>query len=173
MNKSMTHTAAKETPSLTDEEKAFQKIIRYLTYCDRTTYELHCKLANAGFSEEVIQSSLDRVCHAGFVNDEHLAQRLIEQYFQAGKGKNAAIASLKKKGIPENVINQLLLESSYEEEDESARALTYLYRHPPRGKNLHDSAFRKLISKGYSVSAASSAASSYCSKQTTDNNSEF
>lgn len=169
----MKSTPDKESPSLTDEEKAFQKIIRYLTYCDRTTHELRCKLTDAGFSEEVIQSSLDRVCRAGLVNDVQLSQRFIEQAFQSGKGKNAAIAGLKKKGISEDVINQLLLESSYEEEDESARALAYLYRHAPRGKNLHDSAFRKLIAKGYSISAASSAASTYCSEQAAESNREF
>ena len=41
------------------------------------------------------------------------------------------------------------------------RAYQFLLKHPPRGKSIRESAFRKLVSKGYSVSAASKSAARY------------
>lgn len=150
---------------LDDEEKAYQKILRILNYRDRTSFEIRKKLLEGDFTPQVTEDAIDHARGLNLINDERFSRNFIEQYFRSGKGKRAAINELKKKGIPEVDAFTYLEESSYAQEDESSRAFAYLNAHPPRGKNLRESAFRKLVSKGYTVSAASSAARLYCEKQ--------
>ena len=66
-----------------------------------------------------------------------------------------------KKGFSEEEIRLKLEDSSFSEEDEELRAYEFLLHHRPQGKNLRDSAFRKLVNKGYSINAASKAARKY------------
>ena len=150
--------------SCDEGKKAYEKILRALGHRDRTVHELRTKLLEAGFSANATENALHQARNLDLVNDDRFCRNYIEQTFRAGKGRRAAINGLKRKGIPESVILIHLEESSFADEDETERAHAFLERHTPQGRNIRECAFRKLIAKGYSISAASTAAKRYSSR---------
>ncbi len=144
-----------------DEKKAYQKILRILGYRDRTSFELRSKLHDDGYAPESIEAALNHARSLGIINDERFCQNYIESAFRNGKGYRMVLKELKRKGIGEQEALIQIERSSFSEGDECQRALEFLEKHPPRGKNIRDGAFRKLISKGYSVDASSKAAAQF------------
>lgn len=144
-----------------DEKKAYQKILKVLSYKDRSVSEIRQKLQADGFTHEAVEGAIAKAIRLGILNDQRFCIQFIENSFRAGKGRRVVERALKEKGFSENEIAKLLQESSFEQENEEKRAYEFLIKHPPRGKNLRDSAFRKLVNKGYSIAAAAAAAKKY------------
>ena len=136
-------------------DKAYQKILKLLNYRDRTSFELRNRLEEKGFSQVAINEALHKAIRLGFVDDARFCQIYIEQSFRAGKGKRRVENELKKKGISQqDILAQF-------EDNEEERAYLFLQKHPPRGKHIRESAFRKLAARGYSINASSQAAARY------------
>lgn len=154
-----------EASKLDDPQKAYEKILRVLGFKDRSTFELRNKLLEDGYSTEAVEQALERAVRLGLVNDARYLETQIEMKFRSGKGKRAAAHELLRKGFSQEEIDSQIENSSYSEEDEEARAYQFLLTHAPRGKNLRESAFRKLVNKGYSINAASKVARKYCENQ--------
>lgn len=142
-------------------DKAYQKILKLLNYRDRTSFELRNRLEEKGFSQVAINEALHKAIRLGFVDDARFCQIYIEQSFRAGKGKRRVENELKKKGISQQDILAQFEDSSFMEDDEEERAYLFLQKHPPRGKHIRESAFRKLAARGYSINASSQAAARY------------
>ena len=154
-------TADNESSSFDNPEKAYQKILKVLSYRDRSSHELREKLLSYGFSTEATEQALDRAQRYGLVNDDRFLENQIESKFRSGKGRRLVAREMTKKGFSEEEIRLKLEDSSFSEEDEELRAYEFLLHHRPQGKNLRDSAFSKLVNKGYSINAASKAARKY------------
>ena len=144
-----------------NDEAAYQKILRLLNYRDRTSHELAERLQKNGFSSRATCGALDRAMRLGLVDDARYCRNYIDQSFRAGKGRRVVENDLKRKGVPQADVLLHLSTSVFEDENEEERAYQFLLKHPPRGKSIRESAFRKLVSKGYSVSAASKSAARY------------
>lgn len=149
-----------------NDEAAYQKILRLLNYRDRTSHELAERLQKDGFSSRATCGALDRATRLGLVNDARYCRNYIDQSFRAGKGRRVVENDLKRKGVSQADVLFYLSTSVYEEENEEERAYQFLLKHPPRGKNIRESSFRKLVSKGYSVSTASKSAVRYLQEAT-------
>ena len=147
-----------------NDEAAYQKILRLLNYRDRTSHELVERLQKDGFSSKATYEALDRAMRLGLVDDARYCRNYIDQSFRAGKGRRVVENDLKRKGISQADVLLYLSASVFEEENEEERAYQFLLKHPPRGKNIRESAFRKLVSKGYSINAASKSAARYMSE---------
>ena len=149
-----------------NDEAAYQKILRLLNYRDRTSHELAERLQKDGFSSRAICGALDRTMRLGLVDDARYCRNYIDQSFRAGKGRRMVENDLKRKGVSQADVLFYLSASVFEEENEEERAYQFLQKHPPRGKNIRESAFRKLVSKGYSINAASKSAVRYLRETT-------
>mgnify|MGYP004496157881 CR=1 FL=1 len=149
-----------------NDEAAYQKILRLLNYRDRTSHELAERLQRDGFSPRATYEALDRATRLGLVDDTRYCRNYIDQSFRAGKGRRVVENDLKRKGFSQADILLHLSTSVFEEENEEERAYQFLLKHPPRGKNIRESAFRKLVSKGYSINAASKSAVRYFQETT-------
>ena len=169
-NKQLANSSAESTEGtkqlIDNDEAAYQKILRLLNYRDRTSHELAERLQKDGFSSRAICGALDRAMRLGLVDDARYCRNYIDQSFRAGKGRRMVENDLKRKGVSQADVLFYLSASVFEEENEEERAYQFLQKHPPRGKNIRESAFRKLVSKGYSINAASKSAVRYLRETT-------
>ncbi len=166
-----------------DETRAFEKVTRLACSRERGSRELIDRLVRDGFSQEVAESAVQRALDCGLIDDTRYGAVLIRTRVAQGRGRKGIEDELERAGIaasdipgwPEeffsvddfdpfrvnaNAEDDVVgctfgCESSDEQEIE--RALALLRRKPPRSKNIQASAYRKLVTKGYSTSVASAA----------------
>ena len=166
-----------------DETKAFEKVTRLTCARERGSRELVDRLVRDGFSREVAESAVQRALDCGLIDDTRYGAVLVRTRVAQGRGRKgiedeldrAGIAASDIPGWPEEFFSvddfdpfrvnanaedgvvgcSFGCESSDEQEVE--RALALLRRKPPRSKNIQASAYRKLVTKGYSTSVASAA----------------
>lgn len=164
-----------------DETKAFEKVTRLAYKREHGSRELVDRLVRDGFSREVAKSAVQRALDCGLIDDVRYGTVLVRTRVAQGRGRKGIEDELERAGIaasdipgwPEEFFSvddfdpfrvnanaedgvvgcSFGCESSDEQEVE--RALALLRRKPPRSKNIQASAYRKLVTKGYSTSVAS------------------
>lgn len=140
------------------EEEAFSKACRFLSYRQRTEYELRRYLNKGGY-EEAIDSVMDRLKRAGLVNDRIFAESWIdERSGERGYGRRRLRMELIKLGIGKNLTNDVL-ESHYPENLEEVRAGSIAARQWPRisGKTPRDRGrklYAFLLRRGFDAEAS-------------------
>lgn len=141
-----------------DENEVFKKIVRLTNVRDRSTCELRNRFLSDEFPEEAVEEALSRAQRCALIDDMRFADSLIRSRVNAGKGRRGIERELEKHEIEACDVPGWPEEYFASDEDELDHALNALQRKPPRAKNKRDSAYRKLVSQGYSSSIASSAA---------------
>ena len=136
-----------------------------------------------GFSREVAKSAVQRALDCGLIDDVRYGTVLVRTRVAQGCGRKgiedeldrAGIAASDIPGWPEEFFSVddfdpfrvnanaedgvvgCSFGSESSDEQEIERALALLRRKPSRSKNIQASAYRKLVTKGYSTSVASAA----------------
>ena len=152
-------TAQSQTPpSKGTSSDAFSRIVRLCSVRDRSVFELKDRLAQEGFDEVESQAAVDRAVACGLVDDVRFADSFIRGRLARGKGMQGIERELKARGIDASALPGWPDEYCSSDDSERDRALAVLKAAPPRAKNVRDSAFRKLINKGFSSDVAASAA---------------
>ena len=166
-----------------DETKAFEKVTRLACARERGSRELVDRLVRDGFSREVAKSAVQRALDCGLIDDVRYGTVLVRTRVAQGCGRKGIEDELERAGIaasdipgwPEEFFSvddfdPFRVNANAEDgvvgcsfgcvssdEQEIERALALLRRKPPRSKNIQASAYRKLVTKGYSTSVASAA----------------
>lgn len=164
-----------------DETRAFEKVTRLACARERGSRELIDRLVRDGFSREVAESAVQRALDCGLIDDVRYGAVLVRTRVSQGRGRKGIEDELERAGIaasdipgwPEEFFsvddfNPFRVNANAEDgvvgcsfgsessdEQEIERALALLRRKPPRSKNIRASAYRKLVTKGYSTSVAS------------------
>ena len=149
---------AQDEPSSSDSNAAFKKIIDLVNASDKSEAAIRQRLSLKGFDEEAIESSVARAKEYGFIDDKRYADVLVRSRLAQGRGLVGIERELLSQDIDPDLLEGWPYEYGIDESSEIERALDFLQRKPPRSKNVRESAYRKLVSKGYSTSVASSAA---------------
>src|SRR5438445_11620963 len=93
------------TSEASREEQARNLCLRLLTARARTRAELAGQLTKRGYPDDVSGRVLDRLAHAGLVDDVDFAEQWVpSRPVNAGKGKRAWAAELRTKGVDNDVI---------------------------------------------------------------------
>lgn len=166
-----------------DETKAFEKVTRLACARERSSRELVDRLVRDGFSREVAKSAVQRALDCGLIDDVRYGAVLIRTRVSQGRGRKGIEDELERAGIAasdipgwseeffsvddfdpfrvnanaEDGVVGCSFGSESGDEQEIERALALLHRKPPRSKNVQASAYRKLVTKGYSTSVANAA----------------
>ena len=166
-----------------DETKAFEKVTRLACARERGSRELIDRLVRDGFSREVAESAVQRALDCGLIDDVRYGAALVRTRVAQGRGRKGIEDELDRAGISatdipgwpdeffslsgfdpfrvadndEDGLIGCSFGCEFNEEQEVERALALLRRKPPRSKNIQASAYRKLVTKGYSTSVASAA----------------
>ena len=166
-----------------DETRAFEKVTHLACTRERGSRELIDRLVRDGFPQEVAESAVRRALDCGLIDDTRYGAVLIRTRVSQGRGRKGIEDELERAGIAasdipgwpeeffsvddfdpfrvnanaEDDVVGCSFGSESSDEQEIERALALLRRKPPRSKNVQASAYRKLVTKGYSTSVASAA----------------
>ena len=166
-----------------DETRAFEKVTHLACTRERGSRELIDRLVRDGFPQEVAESAVQRALDCGLIDDTRYGAVLIRTRVSQGRGRKGIEDELERAGIAASDIpgwpDEFFSVDNFDpfrvnanaeddvvgcsfgcessDEQEIERALALLRRKPPRSKNVQASAYRKLVTKGYSTSVASAA----------------
>ncbi len=97
-------------------EATYQKALHFLSYRPRSSAEVRWNLAERGTPPALVDETLERLQRAGLVNDQDFARAWVENRntFQP-RSKSALRSELRRKGLSEEVVQQVLDEHVDEE----------------------------------------------------------
>jgi regulatory protein len=124
-------------------EVAFNKALRLLDRKPRTSKEISSRLVKSGFTLDQAEMVLQRLKDAGLIEDDRFARQWVENRNELHPRSRRLIAlELKQKGIDDEVIEQVLEDSSPDEDSALQAAMQYA-RKIPSGDRME---FRKRLS---------------------------
>ena len=147
-----------------ESSRAFNKIARLIAISERSSAQLRQRLIRDGFDASDAEEALERAQACGLVDDMRYAEWLVRSRLRQGRGLSGIERELSEAGMALEDLNGWPDEFLYDPESETDRALAFLERHPPKAKDIRGSAYRKLVSKGFSASSASSASRIWCER---------
>ena len=132
--------------------------LRLLTTRPCSRVELAGALRRRGVPEEIGEPVLDRLSELGLVNDAALAEAAVYSgHSHRGLGRRALSTELRRRGVPDKVVQEAVATVRTEDEEQRARELV---RRKLRTSTVRDteSSIRRLVAmlarKGYSESLA-------------------
>ncbi len=146
-------------------ECACQKILRSVSAREQSSQRMRDKLKRDNFSSDVIDEAIERACRCHVIDDRRYSDMLIRSTLSQGKGLVFVIEEIEALGVDVYDLDSYKEFLEQGEGFDEQRALDFLKSHPPRSKNIRESAYRKLVNKGYSTSVASTVARRYCEIQ--------
>jgi len=125
-----------------DSEAAYQKALRLLDFRERTAQEIRQKLELKGYLHEDVERVMERLQHAGLVQDQEFARSWVENRNELHPRSQRMIRyELKNKGIEEQIIDSALEGCAQDEELARKAAIRYARRLDVHDKEL----FRKRL----------------------------
>lgn len=98
-------------------EKAFQKALHFINYQPRSVNEIKEKLNEQGFAEFVIGNVISELQEKNYINDSEFAENWIESRCRSKpRSQNMLRYELRKKYIPESIIEEALRSAPADEE---------------------------------------------------------
>ena len=146
-----------------DAEEAFACVVRYCAHRDRSALEVEHKLVDEDFSQDGVDAALKRALACGLVDDVRFADAFIRARVRAGRGIKGIEYDLQQKGVnPSGVPGWPADYVDSSHEGQVKAAVAFLNKRPSRSKNQLQSAYRRLVQRGFSASVASAAARQWC-----------
>ena len=85
--------------------------ISYLSRAPRSINEVELKLKQKGVAENILRETINYLISIGYLNDEVFARQWANSKIRSRLwGRNKIIHGLKQKGIPDEIINQTLMD---------------------------------------------------------------
>jgi regulatory protein len=124
-------------------EMAYLKALHFLSYRPRSSAEVRQNLTKRGTPEALVEEIVNRLQHAGLVNDQEFARAWVENRntFQP-RSKSALRMELRRKGLSDEVVQPVLDEQA----DEEALAFEAARKYTRRLAGLEWPVFRRKLS---------------------------
>jgi len=125
-----------------EKERAYELALGFLSYRPRSQAEVARRLRQKGFCEPVVERVLQRLSQAGLLDDQAFARYWIDNREQfKPRGIRALRQELRQKGIPDDVVDELV-----KDVDEIESAYRAVAQRVPRWQHLDPVAFRRKLS---------------------------
>lgn len=134
-------------------EACYNKALSYLSYHDYSYDNMRKRLTSLGEYDDLqIEQTMELLMEKNLINDRDYAMTKYQSLLHKGRGIRKIIAELKKDGITDTIINDVLMSHTQEAEVEQATALVQKYfkankRNSPQA--FIQSVSRKLFNRGY------------------------
>lgn len=134
---------------------AFERASGYIAKSNHTCKEVVLYLLSKGYGKKVVRKVIDKLKSYGYIDDLLFARSYYELKSSV-YGKRMIRVMLMKKGVPDEVIEQVVDESSDDDkEDERAYNVAVKYvKGKPFDIVMKQKCFRYIVSKGFSFDSA-------------------
>lgn len=142
-------------------EAALARIYRSLAASEQSSQKLRRKMESEGYPPDSIEYALNRATAIGALDDERYCNMLVRSTLNQGKGMQRCLKEIEALGVDPMQLESYIEYLDNDDCSEIVRAMDFLERHPIKAKDVRGSAFRKLVSKGFSFEIASKASEEY------------
>lgn len=106
---------------MNNSKKAYIKALRLLSKKNYSEKELKEKLSQ--FNKIVVDEIIKRLKEDGLIDDKNLAEKIVEKFLERKKGLYYIMRELKRRKIPEEIINQIKENFDFQREYKIAEEL--------------------------------------------------
>ena len=103
--------------------RAYSTCIWHLERSDKTSGQLAAKLRRKGFTDQFITTVLEQLEEEGYINDRRFAKYYIERKI-GDKGLSVLRSELSVKGVPRDLINEVVEEYTEELEENEEQSVS-------------------------------------------------
>ena len=146
-------------------QEAFERVCVLCSHSLYSVEKMRQRLAREQVPADAAEAALARAAACGLIDDIRYGETLCAARLRAGKGRPGIEDELREHGIEPSDIEGWPEEYAERYGQEVDRALRLIDSHPPRSKRPRDSAYRRLLGKGYGVDTASRAAGLWWERQ--------
>lgn len=136
---------------------AAQRVSALLNRRDYAVNEIRQKLGDDGYTAAIIDEVVERACAGRALDDQRFAETYIRSKLSAGWGLQRISRELRQRGIEVEQVDGWP-DAFVDEESEGERAYQLASRRRLTGKNDYPKLVRFLITRGFAMSDATSAA---------------
>lgn len=131
---------------------ARERAVRYLTYKDRSEYEILKKLVDAGYDESVAQNAVNELKTIGYLDDTRYAMKYLSERIRTkALSKKTLGYELKNKGIDENIIEKALSEFEIDDYEVALRESKKKFgKYDINERKIEQKVYRFLLHRGFS-----------------------
>ncbi len=131
---------------------ARERAVRYLTFKDRSEYEILKKLIDAGFDKNVAQNAVDELRTIGYLDDTRYAMKYLSERIRTkALSKKSLGFELKNKGIDKEIIEKALSEFEIDDYEVALREGKRKFgKYDLNDKKTEQRAYRFLLHRGFS-----------------------
>ena len=140
----------KEYKHDSDYRRAKSRALWYLDRMDYTEKALFEKLVKAGFSKKIAAEVLAKLCEFDLIDDRRYAERLAERCMENNISKREAMQKMLLKGIPYELIKEVLAETEADEVTQIATLLRGKYANKLSQVGGVEKVYAALARKGFS-----------------------
>lgn len=125
-------------------EKAKHRALHLLEYMDRTEKNMRIKLAQGGYSPEVVEETIDFLKSYGYIDDRKYAYRYFHTRSE-GKGRRRLFQELLEKGVHADKVEEAWAQAALDEEiDERASIRKLVGKKVGERTELSQKEYRRL-----------------------------
>ncbi|NLX64512.1 MAG: regulatory protein RecX [Clostridiaceae bacterium] len=131
---------------------ARERAVRYLTFKDRSEYEILNKLIDAGFDRSVAQKAVNELKAIGYLDDTRFALKyLSERVRTKALSKKTLAYELKNKGVDKEIIEKALSEFEIDDYEVALREGKRKFgKYDLNDKKIEQKVCRFLLHRGFS-----------------------
>lgn len=133
--------------------RAKNRAMWFLDRADHSEKSLYKKIVKGGISPVAAARAISRFKELGVLDDYRYAEHLAERMSESNISKREAYAKLMQKGIPKDIINQVLADTPFDESEQIAELIDKKYRLKLQTEGGSQKVYAALIRKGFSYSA--------------------
>ncbi len=139
----------KEILHRSEYERAKSRALWHLDRSSHTERGIYDKLRRAGFSEQISAEVIARLCELYLLDDAAFAARYTERYIAEGLSRRAVYEKLYSKGVPRDVIKEVLDNATFDEGSAIRTVIEKKYR-TKLAAGEYQKVYAALLRRGFS-----------------------